>query len=286
MSARISRWATPAPRRRSRTGSCRPRPHRTCARSQARHRLRFGKPKGPRKAFDSGAVAHRERDLARGDQHTSGRIEPEGAQRDAATVDVPNQGRLAGRLVDRERRDAVLAARKYLPAFELHRGGGAVGKIERAAVGVYVDRPDALACRRLGVGERLLDEDGLTGEAGRRIAPVDVKLVLALDRHVDPGLRGVEVQMPRAEMHAVARLDRGKLRQYAILEGKRLERTGVHWIVAGRIVAARDQDHLLVVRRYPNLVGIFAGVEPIGLVHSCAERAVTVDEIDLEGDLS
>src|SRR6266478_7488313 len=157
------------------------------------------------KRLDGGAVAHRERDLARGDQHTSGRIEPEGAQRDAATVDVPNQGRLAGRLVDRERRDAVLAARKYLLAFELHRGGGAVGKIERAAVGVHVDRPGALACRRLGVGERLLDEDGLTGEAGRRIAPVDVKLILALDRHVDPGLGGVEVEMPRAEMHAVAR---------------------------------------------------------------------------------
>src|SRR5262249_32643604 len=49
MSARISE-ATPAPPRRSRTGSCRPRPHRTCARNQACHWRRFGKPKGPRKA--------------------------------------------------------------------------------------------------------------------------------------------------------------------------------------------------------------------------------------------
>jgi hypothetical protein len=70
---------------------------------------------------------------------------------------------------------------------------------------------------------------------------------------------------------------------YAILKGKRLERTGVHRIVAGRIVAARDQNHLLVVGRCPNLVGIFAGVEPIRLVHLCAKRAVTVDAMDREG---
>src|SRR5216684_9062357 len=58
--------------------------------------------KACRKHLDGCAVAHRERDLARSDQHTSGRVEPEGAQRNAATVDVLNQGRLAGRLVDRE----------------------------------------------------------------------------------------------------------------------------------------------------------------------------------------
>src|SRR2546426_698875 len=96
--------------------------------------------------------------------------------------------------------------------------------VNRKARGKHLDG-GALAYRRLGVGERLLDEDGLTGEAGRGIAPIDVKLVLALDRHVDPGLCGVEVEMPRTEMHAIARLDRGKLRQDAILEGKCLERT-------------------------------------------------------------
>src|SRR5258708_18036426 len=52
------------------------------------------------KHLDGGAVAYRERHLARSAQHMSGPIEPEPAQRHAATVDVPNEGRLAGRLVD------------------------------------------------------------------------------------------------------------------------------------------------------------------------------------------
>ena len=145
-----------------------------------------------------------------------------------------------------------------------------------------VDRAGALAQRRFRVGERLLDEDRLAGEAGRRIALVDVELVLALDRHIDPRLGRVEIEMPRAEMHAVARLDRRELRQHAALEGECLDRAGVHRIVAGRIVAARDQDDLLVVRRRANLVGVFAGVEPVGLFHPLAERAVAVDAVDGE----
>ncbi len=75
-----------------------------------------------------GAVAYREWNLARCDQHACARIEPEGAQRNATAVDVLDQRRLAGRLVDRERRDAVLTTSKHLLAFELHRGGGAVAR--------------------------------------------------------------------------------------------------------------------------------------------------------------
>src|SRR5258708_21930133 len=113
--------------------------------------------------LDSGAVAYREWNLARCDQHASSRIQPEGAQRNAAAVDVLDQRRLAGRLVDRERRDAVLATSKHLLAFELHRGGGAVGNIERAALGIDVNGPGTPPRRRLGVGERLLDKDRLAG---------------------------------------------------------------------------------------------------------------------------
>src|SRR5262249_14192288 len=157
---------------------------------------------------DPVSFAHRHRPDARGDEQPPARIDAEGAQMNAAAVDGLDQFRLAGARVDREHRDAVVAAVEHPPAVELElapvsagdpaRAPVAVGEVAAAAVGVAVDRAGALP--RLdarGLGERALHEP----RCKRPVAPepVDVKLVLPLDRDVDPGLARVEIEMARAE---------------------------------------------------------------------------------------
>ena len=60
-------------------------------------------------------------------------------------VGVLDQRRLAGGLVDGEDRDRVLAAREYLLALEVGQPEGAVGQIDKAPVGMDVDRARAAA---------------------------------------------------------------------------------------------------------------------------------------------
>jgi len=56
---------------------------------------------------------------------------------------------------------------------------------------------------------------------------VDVKLVLPLDRDIDPRLKGMEVEMTRAEAKPASRRDRSQARERAALECEELERAGI-----------------------------------------------------------
>ncbi len=110
----------------------------------------------------------------------------------------------------------------------------------------------------------------ITREASRRIELVDVELVLALNRDIDPWLRRVEVEMPRPEVHAVTGLDRNEICEHAVFEAEGFDRAWVHRVIGWRVVAARNQDDLLVVRRGADLVRVFAGVQRIPLVDAFA----------------
>src|SRR5437660_9856673 len=83
---------------------------------------------------------------------------------------------------------------------------------------------------------------------------------LALDRHIDPRLRRMKVEMAWPKLHSVPRLDRREIRQHAALETVGLDRTRVHRVVARGIVATRNHDDLLIVRGCPDLMRVFAGV--------------------------
>src|SRR5262249_27147854 len=108
--------------------------------------------------LDGSALAHRKWLDARCDHHAGGRINREGAQLDAVPVDVLDQRWLAGPLVNREHRDAVLAAREHSLAFELDGGRRAVRLIDEPSVRVHVNGARTLAERRFRVEERFLDE--------------------------------------------------------------------------------------------------------------------------------
>src|SRR5262249_69400 len=163
----------------------------------------------------------------------------EGAQVDAATVDGLDQVGLAGLAIDGEHRDVVLAAVEHLLALELDLALVAIGDVDEAAVGMHVDRAGALRGLDVDrVGQRLLDEQRLMARRAGAIELVDVKLVLPLDRDVDPWLARMEVEMARPETEPVARRDRGEVRERAVLEAKHLERAGILRLGAGGIVAA------------------------------------------------
>ena len=87
----------------------------------------------------------------------------------------------------------------------------------------------------------------------------------------------MKVQMTRPEMHSIAGLNRREIRQDAVLELKRFDRTGVHRIIVRCVVAARYQDDLLVVGRRPDLMRIFAGIERVRLIHPFADRAILIE---------
>src|SRR5258708_38241761 len=97
--------------------------------------------------LDAPVLPHRKRLDARGDQQASAWIDREGAQLNSAPIDVLDQSRLAGRLVDREHRDAVFAAREYWLAFDIDGRRGTIGEIDEAAIGVHVDRAGSLPRR-------------------------------------------------------------------------------------------------------------------------------------------
>src|SRR5262249_21757135 len=107
----------------------------------------------------------------------------------------------------------VLAAVEDLLAFELDLALVAVGEIDEAAVRMHVDRARAL--RRFdvgGIGQGVLDEDGVAAEAAVRLQLVGVELVLPLDRNVDPGLPRMEIAMPRREAEPGSGRDRSQIR--------------------------------------------------------------------------
>src|SRR5262249_10884465 len=130
--------------------------------------------------FDSPAVAHQKRLDAGRNHHAGTRINGESTQLNAVPVDVLDQRRLAGVLIDREDGDAVFTAGEYLLASEIDRGGRPVSLIYEPAVRVQVDSAGALLVWGFRVGEGFLDEHRLTRKPGRCLSFVDIELVLAL----------------------------------------------------------------------------------------------------------
>jgi len=66
--------------------------------------------------------------------------------------------------------------------------------------------------------------------------------VLALERHVDPRLRRMEVEMPRPEAIAPVGRYRDPVRQQTLFVIEHFQRARVLGLAAGGIVAARDED--------------------------------------------
>ena len=204
---------------------------------------------------------------------------------DAVAFDGLDEGRLPGLRIDREYGNVVLAAVEDLLAFELDLALVAVGEINEAAVRMHVDRARAL--RRFDVGgisQGVLDENGVAAEATVRLQLVGIKLVLSLDRDVDPRLGRMEIEMPRPEAEPGSGRDRGQVRQRAALEAEKLERAGILRLATGGVVAARDQDRGLVSRRRADLMPVDAGIELVRLAYRFADGAVAVDAMD--GDVA
>src|SRR5260370_17589065 len=151
---------------------------------------------------------------ARRHEQLPARVDAEGSQMDAVAFDGLDQARLHGLRIDGEDGNVVLATVEDLLAFELDLALVAVGEIDEAAVRMHVNRPRAL--RRFdvgGIGQGILDEDRVAAEGTVRLQLLCVELVLPLDRNVDPGLRGMEIEMPRPEAEPGSRRDRSQIRQ-------------------------------------------------------------------------
>ena len=180
---------------------------------------------------------------------------------DAVRVDVLDQVRLAGRLVDRIDRQRILAGRT----------GGAVGDIDGATVRMHVHRADRLA-RDRRTPQRVLAKARRRPTARHSCEFEHVERVLPLQRHIDPRLRRMEIQMPRPEAIAAIGRDRYSVAQHAVVEVEHLQRAGLFRLAVGRVVAAGDQDDLAVVRRRAHLMGEDAGIDRPGLRHLGARR--------------
>src|SRR5437016_12390388 len=120
------------------------------------------------------------------------------------------------------------------------------------------------------LGERFPAERGRRGE-GVAVEPEHVELVLALERHVDPRLRRMEIEMPRPEAVAAVGRDRDAVRQQPVFVAEYFQGTRILWLAAGRIVAARDEDRQPVVRRDPHLVAVDPGVDRSALPYFLAQ---------------
>src|SRR5262249_37794273 len=146
-----------------------------------------------RQGLDRVAVAHRKRPDARRHEQLSARVDAEGSQVDAVAFAGLEEGQLPGLRLDPDDGNVVLAAVEGLLALELGLAVVAVGEIDVGALGVRVDRAVALrGCDVGGIGQGVLDEDGVEAEATVRLQLVGIKLVLSLDRDVVPWLRRME----------------------------------------------------------------------------------------------
>src|SRR5262249_29660801 len=129
------------------------------------------------------------------------------------------------------------------------------------------------------VSQGVLDEHRIALERAVRSKLVDIEFVLPLDRHKDPWLRGMEIEMPRSEAVSGSRRDRGKVAQRAAIECKDLERAGIFRLAVGGVVAACDQDCGAVSRRRADLMPIDAGIELVGLAYRFTDRAIAIDVV-------
>src|ERR1700704_2402812 len=109
-----------------------------------------------------------------------------------ASIDVLNQRRLTGLLVDRINRDGILAAGKYRLAFELRGGGAPVGHVHRPPIRVNVHRTRILASYLTGICQRLFGEQRRGAECRPVKLPIDLQLVLLLQGEEDKRPRWME----------------------------------------------------------------------------------------------
>src|SRR5205085_11743105 len=130
------------------------------------------------------------------------RVDVEVAAMNAMRIDMLDRVRLAGRRVDREHRQIVLAADKDAG---LVRRGGAVGDIGKTAAGMQLYGAGGLpAADVAGLGQRVL-----LVQRRRQQYPVvkleHVEPVLPFEGDIDPWPGRVEIEMPRPEAVAAVR---------------------------------------------------------------------------------
>src|SRR5262245_9033153 len=121
---------------------------------------------------------------------------------------------------------------------------------------MHVDRAGSLRERRVRIRECLLHKHRVARDSCSGVSPVDIQLVLALDGDIDPRLRRMKVQVTRTEMLSISGLDSSKICQHAVVEAERLNRTRIDRIVCRSVVAAGDENYLLIVWSCANLMRV------------------------------
>src|SRR5439155_27043438 len=109
-----------------------------------------------------------------------------------------------------------------------------------------------------GVRQGGLREQRLRRNISIRHHLVDNQLILTFDRQVDPGLRGMNVQVPATETVTTVRRNLAPMREHAVLEIVDVERARIFWVGPLWIVAARTDEHGLVGGRRPDLMEVDA----------------------------
>jgi hypothetical protein len=90
----------------------------------------------------------------------------------------------------------------------------------------------------------------------------------------------MEIEMPHAESKSVAGCDGAAVRELTAFELIDLQRARVLRLVLTRIVSACHDDREPIVGRNQNLVGEYAGVDGVRLLHFLAECPIAVDAVD------
>src|SRR6516162_9695985 len=88
---------------------------------------------------DRSPLFDRQRHDMGGDQYAPAGVDVKCSAVDAARIDMLDEGRLAGGGIDLVDGDRILCTREYGLALDLHRRGGAIDGVHKAAVRVYVD---------------------------------------------------------------------------------------------------------------------------------------------------
>src|SRR5262249_11769053 len=162
--------------------------------------------------LDRVGFAHQQRLDARRQQQPSARIDAEGAQLNAVTLDRLDQVRLAGLLINCEDRNVILALIEDLSALQVHLVLIAVGDTDEAAVRMDVDCSRALARFDVdGVGQGLLHKERIATQHAVGLKLVGIEFVLPLDRDIDPRRARVKIKMPWSEAQAASGRDRSKI---------------------------------------------------------------------------
>ena len=106
-----------------------------------------------------------------------------------------------------------------------------------------------------------LGEQRLRRQIAIRRHLVGNQLILSFYRQIDPGLRGMNVEVPASEAVAAVRRNLAPVRKNAVLDIVDMKRARVFRLGSIRIVAARDDQHSLVGGSCHDLMEIDAGFE-------------------------